>query len=587
MRAGLPIVLSIAMAMSGVPALALEEVNAGNDDEDIAAVAEVVDDETLDEQEPLDELDAIAEDIEAAAGAEESKDAAPIEDAEAVETDEEKSSLAVQSDDEAPSSQSELSGTIGTCAWNIDSNGCLTIKPTNGSVGELPDQAPEEYNTWPWTQGHLEPVIDGKYDTCGKVQSVRIQGCVICGSNASSLFAGMVNARTMNLEGLDTSRVTKMNGMFYDSRSLKELDLTGFDTSKVKDMGWMFFRSGIEVLDISAFDMTNVTNAEAMYYWCGVIRSIKVGTGYRFDVMDANILGSFPFEIYNKDGSITYERKWWSYAAQKWFTPSEMRSARTGIADTYTSTPVYDLSKATVTVAKGFSYIYNGTARTPEPTVTFGSTTLQAGTHYTVSYKNNVNAGTATVTVTGKGDYEGSKSATFKIVPADIDRAKVTSIKNQAYTGKALKPSPKITFGGKTLKKGTDYTLSYAKNKKVGKATVTIKGKGNFSGTKKVTFKIVPKETKVKRLKAGAKAFTVKWAKQAKQTTGYQIQYSRSATFAKGNKTVTVKKTTITSRKVKGLLAKKKYYVRVRTYRKVGGVTYYSVWSAKKAVTTK
>ena len=68
---------------------------------------------------------------------------------------------------------------------------------------------------------------------------------------------------------------------------------------------------------------------------------------------------------------------------------------------------------------------------------------------------------------------------------------------------------------------------------------------------------------------------------------GYQIQYSTSSSFAKGNKTVTVKGASIVSKTITNLTAQKKYYVRIRTYKTVNGKKYYSAWSAKKNVTTK
>ena len=73
-----------------------------------------------------------------------------------------------------------------------------------------------------------------------------------------------------------------------------------------------------------------------------------------------------------------------------------------------------------------------------------------------------------------------------------ISKATVGTIANQPYTGKAIKPALKVTYNGKSLKQGTDYTLSYANNVKVGTATVTITGIGAYSGTKTATFKIVP-----------------------------------------------------------------------------------------------
>ena len=173
---------------------------------------------------------------------------------------------------------------------------------------------------------------------------------------------------------------------------------------------------------------------------------------------------------------------------------------------------------------------------------------------------------------------------------------KASSIKLKAtsltYNGKVRTPKVIVKDRtGKTLVKNTDYTVSYAKGRKyVGKYAVKITFKGKYSGTKTLYFTIKPKATSISSLKAGSKKFTVKWKKQATQTTGYQVQYSASSKFSKA-KTVTVGKNKTTSKSVSKLSAKKKYYVRVRTYKtvKVNGknIKLYSGWSKAKSVTTK
>ena len=134
--------------------------------------------------------------------------------------------------------------------------------------------------------------------------------------------------------------------------------------------------------------------------------------------------------------------------------------------------------------------------------------------------------------------------------------------------------------------------MSYAKGRKyVGKYAVKITFKGKYSGTKTLYFTIKPKATSISSLTAGSKKFTVKWKKQATQTTGYQVQVATNKKFKKNKKTVTIKKQKTTKTTVKKLKAKKKYYVRVRTYKtvKINGksIRIYSGWSKAKTVTTK
>ncbi len=141
------------------------------------------------------------------------------------------------------------------------------------------------------------------------------------------------------------------------------------------------------------------------------------------------------------------------------------------------------------------SQTYTGKAITPKVTVKNGTVTLKEGTDYTISYSNNVNAGTATVTINGKGNYSGSKSVSFTISKKSVSGFTVSSVSAQEYTGKAITPKPTVKDGSKTLKEGTDYKLSYKNNTNSGTATITITGAGNYSGTKDVTFTIKAKPT--------------------------------------------------------------------------------------------
>ena len=182
------------------------------------------------------------------------------------------------------------------------------------------------------------------------------------------------------------------------------------------------------------------------------------------------------------------------------------------------------------------------------------------------------------------------KTLSTTVIPkASSIKLKVTSL---TYNGKVRTPKVIVKDRtGKTLVKNTDYTVSYAKGRKyVGKYAVKITFKGKYSGTKTLYFTIKPKATSISSLKAGSKKFTVKWKKQATQTTGYQVQYSASSKFSKA-KTVTVGKNTTVSKKISKLSGKKKYYVRVRTYKtvKINGksIRIYSGWSKAKTVTTK
>jgi hypothetical protein len=160
-----------------------------------------------------------------------------------------------------------------------------------------------------------------------------------------------------------------------------------------------------------------------------------------------------------------------------------------------------------------------------------------------------------------------------------IAAASIGAVANKTYTGKALKPAPSVRLDGSLLRLGVDYDLSYEKNRKIGKATMIIKGKGNYVGEKRIRFQIVPKAPSLKTLMTGAKHLAIVWKKvsAAQKITKYQLRYKAVGAKKWTVKTVSAKKT---SRVVKKLKKGTKYQVQLRSCKKIGKTNYYSKWSA-------
>lgn len=169
-----------------------------------------------------------------------------------------------------------------------------------------------------------------------------------------------------------------------------------------------------------------------------------------------------------------------------------------------------------------------------------------------------------------------------------ISKIKSVSLSNTTYTysGKAITPSVIVKDGNNKTISSKYYKVSYQSGRKnVGKYSVKVTFNTLYSGSKTLTFSIVPKGTSLKSVSASSKGFTANINKNTSQTTGYQLQYSTSRKFS-GAKSVNLSNKT-TRKKITKLSGKKKYYVRVRTYKTVSGKTYYSSWSSAKSVTTK
>jgi len=296
-----------------------------------------------------------------------------------------------------------------------------------------------------------------------------------------------------------------------------------------------------------------------------------------------------------------------------------------------------DITKATVTATPSSTFTYNGQRQYPSYVMVsidghqltqgvdydlspFPTDAVNAGTYrYTITGKNNFK-GTGTTTATGTTSGTGSTStssttnttstngttssdnaivstdkaagtitAQYTIQAKDVSKASdisVPNISNKTYNGKAQKPAVTVVDNtrGAVLTEGTDYTRTDASNTTPGTATVTLTFIGNYTGTKTLSYKIVPKETSISRVSAGKKKATVSY-KKVSGISGYQVKAGTNRAVTKGTKT---KNTTKTKYTMNSLKSKKRYYFKVRTYYTTSaGKKAYSSWSGVKSVKVK
>lgn len=246
----------------------------------------------------------------------------------------------------------------------------------------------------------------------------------------------------------------------------------------------------------------------------------------------------------------------------------------TDTCSTYYYIDTAPLSGASVTLAQT-SYTYSGSSFTPGTTVRLNGVILKRGTDYTVSYSNNINAGTAKVSITGDGYYySGTITKTFKINPKTPTTVTVAAISPQSYTGSAVTPKPKVYADGKLLTNGTDYTLTYTNNKNIGTASCKVTLKGNYTAvTRTVKFSIkfgIVNNLKVS--KTAAKSVSLKWDK-APLAQGYQIfRYDPAKkTWVKVKVIRSGATTTYTSGT---LTSAKEYQYAVKAFRKLSNGSY-------------
>jgi hypothetical protein len=296
-----------------------------------------------------------------------------------------------------------------------------------------------------------------------------------------------------------------------------------------------------------------------------------------------------------------------------------------------------DITKATVTATPSSTFTYNGQRQYPSYVMVsinghqltqgvdydlspFPTDAVNAGTYrYTITGKNNFK-GTGTTTATGTTSGTGSTStssttnttstngttssdnaivstdkaagtitAQYTIQAKDVSKASdisVPKISDKTYNGKAQKPAVTVVDNtrGAVLTEGTDYTRTDASNTTPGTATVTLTFSGNYTGTKTLSYKIVPKKTSISRVSAGKKKATVSY-KKVSGISGYQVKAGTNRAVTEGTKTNNTTKTKYTMNSLK---SKKRYYFKVRTYYTTSaGKKAYSSWSGVKSVKVK
>lgn len=241
---------------------------------------------------------------------------------------------------------------------------------------------------------------------------------------------------------------------------------------------------------------------------------------------------------------------------------------------------------------KAENLIYDGTEKKPEVIVSDNGKTLAEGQDYSLIYDNNTYAGKATVYINGRGIYTGSVLRVFEIARADaiVD----ASSKTITMSSKKQNIAESVTTDGKITYKSSDSkTVKISGDKfialKPGKVVITISTEQganyNAASDKKITITVRPLNTGKVTSKSSAKGqIKISW-KAAKSVSGYQVQYSRSATM-KNAKSATVKSNT-RSMTLRKLSLKKNYYIRIRTYKVVNGKKYYSKWSTVDKVTSR
>ena len=304
--------------------------------------------------------------------------------------------------------------------------------------------------------------LDSVFRACSSLEDLDISHFDTANvTRMDGMFSGCGKLKTLDLSHFDTSKVTLMNSMFKNCSSLESLNVSSFDTAKVTTMKTMFSTcSALTSLDLSSFDTRHVTDVEKMFESCTALKTIRVSA---FKNNGPKLPGVFHDDQFHFYTSI----------------PDDIPSG------TLLTKGQVNPSKAQVTVE---DQTYTGSPIKAPVKVSIDGNTVPAS-HYRLSYSNNTNAGTAKVKVTFSYEFlDFQKEYPFIIKPCDASKAVITAA-DQEYTGEALTPAVKVVLDGKELP-AESYTVSYKNNINPGKGLVTVKFKGNYSGTATKTFAI-------------------------------------------------------------------------------------------------
>ena len=317
----------------------------------------------------------------------------------------------------------------------------------------------------------------------------------MCGPGSAGMFSGCRSLTSLDLSSFDTSKVRSMYYMFSGCRSLTSLDLSSFDTSNATRMYCMFSGcSSLVSLNLSSFNTSKAMNMSDMFESCGKLSTVALGDSFSFKGARDTVKTTLP------------EGKWFSSVEHRVLTSQEIAENRNEVKDTYTFVPdtLPTISKDnddnwTTGDSSGIAF---KTDANPALLVGVQVDAVEiTDSDYTIDgnpaiitlkpeYLETISAGKHEITTVFAN---GAVKATFNVTKSIESAVELVLDKNKfTYDGAQKRPSVIVMCGSKALVEGADYTVTYpASSVGIGTYTVTITGKGNYTGTKQATFEIV------------------------------------------------------------------------------------------------
>ena len=303
-------------------------------------------------------------------------------------------------------------------------------------------------------------------------------------TNMSYMFRDCGELSLLSVSGWNASKVVDASWMFYDCAHLVSLDLSGWDTVSLTNISHMFGAcSNLASLNLSGLNTKKVEDSDEFFYGCGKLHSVEIGETVGFNNDNGQYLFRLPMP---KGKGLT----------GKWVKAGDPSGTSYFAGRVPDKVSAHYYAQGSLTPGAfsidSASETYTGSAITKKI-----ESDLVEGVDYTAVYESNVDSGTAYVSIVGAGGCTGElqKLSSFTIEPKEITADMISPIDAQAWTGSQITPHPVVTYNGKTLEEGSDYTISYDDNIQPGEGTITIAGNanGNFRGSVTVKFAIEQK----------------------------------------------------------------------------------------------
>ncbi|WP_417053410.1 BspA family leucine-rich repeat surface protein [Ellagibacter isourolithinifaciens] len=309
-------------------------------------------------------------------------------------------------------------------------------------------------------------------------------------TDMSYMLSGCSKLTSLDLSSFDTSQVESMSGMFDGCSRLASLDLSSFDTSRVTDMSDMFHGcSSLSSLDVSSFDTSNVWGMKGMFNGCSELVSLDLSSFNTWLVSNlsdmfsgCSSLKSLDLSSFDTSYVLRMNGMFNGCSSLKSLDLSSFDTSRTGEMVSIFSGC---LSLRTVKLGAGFTFTGRWTGRIcnlPAISDLNGYTGLWVSSADGEAYKPNAIPNNVAAVYTAQ-----QKPG---VVMGDISSAIVSDIPEQTCTGSRIEPEVEVTLDGKTLVRGVDFRVSCTNNIKVGTATATIIGIGDYEGVIRKHFSI-------------------------------------------------------------------------------------------------